>query len=120
MGTQQKALSLKGKWNLIATISQGAKWDSGSEPFQSYELVTALRNELVHFKGELLGKDEAPNRKINGLMAQLGIESGATFIEDDASSWVADLLMHRELGRWVFERIEPFYRDVTALLLGLR
>jgi hypothetical protein len=60
----QRTLSLKNKLNLISALTGGAQWDSGSEPFQSYETIVALRNELVHFKGQLLGKDEAPNRRI--------------------------------------------------------
>lgn len=113
----QKTLSLKNKWNLIASLTGGVQWESGNEPFQSYETIVGLRNELVHFKGQLLGKDETPNRRIKALMRSLGLKSEATFMEDDVSSWVADLLACKELGTWVFAKIKPFYTDVYQLLL---
>ena len=71
---------------------------------------------MVHFKGQLLGKDEAPNRKIAGLTAHLGIQSDATFLEGDVSAWSADLLAHRQLGDWVVSKVRPFYDDVIGLL----
>jgi hypothetical protein len=112
-----KSLSLVQKWNFIAALRGGTLWDSGREPFQSYEIVVTLRNELIHYKGQFLGKDETPARKLSGLMKQLGIKSEATFIGDDSSSWAFDLLNHRQLGVWVHSKIRPFYDDVITLLI---
>lgn len=114
----QKSLPMIRKWNLIAAVHGGTCWDGGIEPFQSYDTIVALRNELIHFKGLLLGKDEAPNRRIEGLMTQLGIKRDATFVGDEVSSWVADLLSHRELGNWAQINVRPFYDNVLELILG--
>jgi hypothetical protein len=51
------------KWNIIVGDTGGKVWDHSKEPFRSYNLVKGLRNELVHYKGELLEKDQAPNKK---------------------------------------------------------
>jgi len=118
MQKSQKSLSIVQKWNLIAAICGGKCWDGGIEPFQSFGTIATLRNELVHFKGQLFGKDEAPNLRIADLMKQLGIRSDATFVEDDVSSWVADLLNHRKLGVWVQSKARLFYDDVLTLLLN--
>lgn len=120
LGNIQKSLSIRSKWNLIVSVSSGTKWDSSRDPFQSFESIAALRNELIHFKGELLGKDEAPNRKIKGLLSYFGLKSEATFVEGDVSSWVADLLAHKEVGKWVYEKIDEFYNAVVPMLLNKR
>ena len=111
-----KKLKLSEKWDLIASNGNGTLWDNGKEPFQSYEVISSLRNELVHYKGQLLTKNEAPNRKIKGLMDKFGIKSQSTFIEDDCSGWVSDLLNCRELGDWVATMTEDFFNNILALL----
>lgn len=42
-----RALNMRRKWNLIATLLGGLEWDSGREPFQSYETIATLRNEGI-------------------------------------------------------------------------
>lgn len=59
----QKKLTVQEKWDLVSLRTNGVLWDKSREPFQSFEIISSLRNELVHFKGEFLGKDEAPNKK---------------------------------------------------------
>lgn len=114
----ERRLSVPQKWNLVAALTGGCHWDSGVDPFQSFETISSLRNELVHFKGDLLGKDEAPSRKIAGLMRQLGIKSKATWIEDDCSSWITDLLSEKTVVRWVSEKITSFDKQYYALMHG--
>lgn len=114
----ERRLSVPQKWNLVAALTGGCRWDSGIDPFQSFETISSLRNELVHFKGDLLGKDEAPSRKIAGLMRQLGIKSKATWIEDDCSSWITDLLSEKPVVRWVSEKITSFDQQYYALMHG--
>lgn len=116
----QKNLRFEEKWNLIASVSGGTLWDSGKEPFQSYSVILALRNELVHYKGQFLGKDEAPSKKIKDLLAKFRIQSKATFVEADASSWLADLLNEPTLARWIADRVNYFHADAYKLLLGDR
>ncbi|MDX8387811.1 MAG: hypothetical protein R8M46_04660 [Ghiorsea sp.] len=105
---RQRRLSLKEKWNLVAPIRNGVMWASGEEPFQSFETLISLRNEFVHYKGELLGKDEAPNKRIARLMETLEMQSPSKFIEDDCSSWSSDLLNSNNLGEWVYSVVKPF------------
>lgn len=111
----QKKLTIQEKWNLVSLRTNGVLWDKGKEPFQAYEIISSLRNELVHFKGAFLGKDEAPNKKIVGLMKSLCITSTASWVEDDCSSWVTDLLNSKELSAWVYKSISNFeqlYHDL--------
>ena len=110
--------SVPQKWNRIAALTGGCRWNSGKDPFQSFETISSLRNELVHFKGDLLGKDEAPSRKIAGLMRQLGVQSEAPWSDDDCSSWVTDLLSGKSVVRWVSEKITSFDQQYYALMHG--
>ena len=88
--------------------TNGTEWNNAVEPFQSIELIICLRNELVHYKGAFFGRDEAPNKKIKGLMKQLGILSKATWLEDDCSSWIADLLSEKKISEWIYNSISRF------------
>lgn len=112
----QMRSSLREKWDRIGTDCGGAVWDSGKEPFQSYELVVALRNELTHYKGTMFGKDETPNKRIAHIMRALGVKSEASFTEDNCSSWVSDLLESRYLGRWVVNSVRPLWEQMFDLL----
>ncbi len=114
----ERRLSVSKKWNRISAFTGGTQWDSGKEPFQAFETISSLRNELVHFKGELLGRDEAPSNKISALMERLGIRSEASWIEDDCSSWVTDLLSEKSLVDWVAERMTSFDDQYYALMQG--
>jgi hypothetical protein len=115
---QEKQLSLKDKWNLIVSETGGSKWDSGVDPFQSFAIIASLRNELVHFKGDLLGRDEAPTKKIEALMKSLEVKSQSTWMEDDCSSWVTDLLSEKSLAAWIWEKIRLFNDKYHTLVHG--
>jgi hypothetical protein len=111
----QKKLTVQEKWDLVALRTNGIEWNKAIEPFQSIELIISLRNELVHYKGAFLGKDETPNKKITGLMKNLGVLSEATWIEDDCSSWAADLLCSKKLAEWVYHSIIQFSESYYEL-----
>jgi hypothetical protein len=111
----QKKLTIQEKWDLVALRTDGELWNRGLEPFQSFEIISSLRNELVHFKGAFLGKDEAPNKKIEGLMERLGTNSSASWVEDDCSSWVTDLLNSKDLAAWVYNSVSSFERSYHEL-----
>jgi hypothetical protein len=114
-----KSLKNDEKWNLIATQHENSTlWDNGKEPFQSFSLIVSLRNEIVHYKGELLPKDTPPLKKIKGLMDFLGVQSRASFVEDDCSAWAYDLLNSRNLGPWVAAKTSEFEGQLMALLNG--
>jgi hypothetical protein len=111
-----KKLSMTEKWNLIAANENGSLWNGTIEPFQSFDLINSLRNELVHYKGKMLPKGEAPNRKIKGLLDRFGIEDNSLFKEDDCSGWVRALLNNKKLGLWVADRIEDFSSQILVLI----
>lgn len=114
----QRNLRFEDKWNLIASLHNGKLWDRGQDPFQSFDVIVSLRNELIHYKGQFLGRDETPNKKIKDLMRRFGVKSHATFIEDEVSTWVEDLLKVKELGGWICSKTKSFCNDVYSLLLG--
>ena len=111
----QRKLSVQEKWNLIAAQLEGQVWDGGKEPFQSFDTIHSLRNELIHYKGELLGRDEAPSNRIKSLMVRFAASSQASWIESDCSSWVTDLLSKSKLAEWICERT----RDLDSQYHGL-
>lgn len=104
------------KWDKISSLTGGCKWIHGEDPFQSFETITSLRNELLHYKGDLLGKDEAPSRRIEALMRHLGIKSEASWVEDECSTWVIDLLSNPSVARWVADKIGSFDRQYYDLM----
>ncbi|HHB1562336.1 TPA: hypothetical protein ACN98A_004449 [Vibrio parahaemolyticus] len=104
------------KWNMLVKVTGGKRWEHSEEPFRSFNLVKALRNELVHYKGELLEKDQAPNKKVQEIMTELGIKSKASFMEDDCSSWVSDLIDSKELAPLVVKFITPIYENMNEYL----
>lgn len=112
-----KKLSITEKWDLIASHCNSTPWDNGHEPFQSFSLITSLRNELVHYKGTFLGKDETPTKKIESIMAKFGVKSKATYIGDDVSSWLDDLLEVKGLASWIYDNILYFHDNIFDLLI---
>ncbi len=102
----ERRLTLQDKWNLWVSVVGGIHWDSSVEPFQSFELIVALRNELVHYKADFFGKDETPSRKIKGLLTRFAGSSPASFLDDDVSTWVSDLLGRPALGDWILEHLD--------------
>jgi hypothetical protein len=64
----QKSHSIERKWNLIASVHGEEICNGAEDPFQSYETIVALRNEVIHFKAQFLGRNESPNNRIKGLM----------------------------------------------------
>ncbi|EHK9078581.1 hypothetical protein MZJ48_002834 [Vibrio parahaemolyticus] len=113
--SMQKKLSIQEKWDLISVISGGSRWDASQQPFQSFEIILALRNELVHYKALLTAQYQGPNRKITGLMTALGIESTSSWVGDDCSTWTNDLLGSKLLSPWVLEKIVAFDREYHSL-----
>jgi hypothetical protein len=99
----QQNLSLRQKWDIIAATNGGTRWQPGREPFQSCELIFALRNELVHFKGRVLSLDEIPVNKIKGLMNRFKLQTRHSKASIRVNTWVPDLLTARQLGKWVAE-----------------
>ncbi len=110
----QKTISLKDKWNLFVSMRGGRPWDSGQEPFQSYDLIIALRNELLHYKAEFFPCLEAPVKKLQFLIRRFcPMMNPAT--TDEVTPWLTGLLESRELGLWVKEKLR--YEELLNYVL---
>ena len=101
----QKNISVRDKWNLFASVIGGELWDSSKEPFQSYEVILSLRNELVHYKGKFLRHGEVPVNKLKELFVKHSVGEKEPKDIDDISSWITDLLESPSLGLWVKEKV---------------
>lgn len=111
----EKRISLEDKWNLLAAVLKSNRWDNSKEPFQSFNIMQSLRNEITHYKGTPLGKDEAPTKKIKALMKNFCIESSASFIEDDVSTWINDLLEYPKLSEWININVKALTKEIDNL-----
>ena len=111
----QKTISLKDKWNLFTSVRGGRTWDSGSEPFQTYDLLISLRNELVHYKAEFLADRRAPVNKLQPLVDRLGIKPPPPDDEKYYSHWLQTLLGSADLGAWVRKSLD--YAEVLGAVL---
>ncbi len=110
----QRTTSISEKWNQSIALGSAGRtdiWDEGREPFQSFNLIYHLRNEITHYKGDFLGKNEMPTKKLKELMRNLGIKSRASFMDDDASTWISDLLDCNGLGKWVYEKVNSMHDE---------
>lgn len=94
---KRKALSYIDKWNLIASLHSGQLWDLSKEPFQAYDLVASLRNELVHYKGEFGDGANFPVKKLNSLRQKLKLGSDSSI----GDSWVNEVLCSKLLAPWI-------------------
>ena len=114
----QKNLSFKEKWDLIASIVGGIQWNSGTDPFQSYDVLLSLRNELVHFKGSFSDTDTAPTKKITSLLDRFKGESNWKLDAMGVSPWVHMLLTAKELGEWIAQLVLDFDVRMMEFLTG--
>jgi hypothetical protein len=114
----RKDLGWKDKWNLIASASNGKVWDSSCDPFQSYDLINSLRNELVHYKAEYAAVSEPRVKKINDLLQRFAEPEFATFAFPGQPDWVSRLLPSKKLGAWISETVDHFDMKFDHYLSG--
>ena len=100
----KKDISLKDKWNLFAAIRKTTPWDSGKEPYQSCEILFALRNEIMHYKAHFLTHNEAPIKKLQSLLDQIEPTVKPEY-RDDTKYWLITILESKNLAGWIKERI---------------
>jgi hypothetical protein len=99
-------LSIEDKWNLLASKCKQPLWDNSKVPFQDFNIIISIRNELIHFKAKPMGKDEVPIKKMKYLCDMFNAHTKASFMEDDVSSWVNDLLSVKDLSKWIYDTLE--------------
>lgn len=80
-------LSLPEKWLFVARHKCGKTFNTGEEPFQSFKLLVALRNELVHYAPEFRPLAELPNKMLHGLKSKFDFEY------EDQSDWTTQILI---------------------------
>ncbi|MFD2514026.1 hypothetical protein ACFSRY_09125 [Pontibacter locisalis] len=66
----QRKISIIEKFNLLCTLLKENSWDSSKEPFQSFEMIIFIRNEVVHYKGKYEDGGKYP-KKIKNLLHEL-------------------------------------------------
>lgn len=113
LAAAQRSISLKDKWNLFVSVRGGDHWDSGQEPYQSYDTIITIRNELLHYKADFLGHLEPPVNRIRPLLARFGVPNERA--DDPHVHWLDALLETRDLGNWVKDRV----RYDTLISFGL-
>jgi hypothetical protein len=115
----ERSFTYKQKWNFVAAAQGGVLWDAGREPFQSFEVIISLRNELIHFKGDE-GDGDAPG-KFKKLVTEFPDDEGDFFervLKRHTRHWLSDLLSSKRLGRWIALKTLVFDTHEKLLLTG--
>lgn len=115
---EQKNMPMQQKWDLIASTGRGRLWDASKPPFQSYELLLSLRNELVHYKGKITSSSEPPVKKLKSLMSQFKGTADPMMKAFRISSWVDELLSAPALGSWISGVVSNFDANIHLYLFG--
>ncbi len=118
LGEMQKDLTVIEKWNLIAATRGGQQWNAGAEPYQSYDTLVALRNELVHFKGRFTGHNTPPIKRLRPLMNQFKSSKNWKLDAMNVDPWLVSIVSSRDLALWIDSSIFNIYARKDELLLG--
>jgi hypothetical protein len=110
-----RSLSLRARWDLISGAAGGQQWDASLEPFQSFDTLVSLRNEIVHYKADFLEDTVAPLGRIRNLAAQL---LKTKSVNDEPAGWARLLLDCPDLGPWAIRCVEQLHGRIPSLLLG--
>ena len=51
------------------------------------------------------------------VMQRFGVKMTASFTGHDVSTWVSELLVQKELGEWVYQKIKNFFDSFLELLM---
>jgi hypothetical protein len=92
----EKKISLIEKYNLVCSYLNEELWDASNEPFQSFEIIQILRNEIVHYKGKFEKKGIYP-KKLNNLFKKIK----CVVTKDDI--WLKCILENKNLSPWILE-----------------
>ena len=102
---QEKKDSTEQKYHLSKILFTGSPWQKGDEPFQRFDFLKRLRNELIHKKSETtatvrdLSTNEmsvtmSKNNLINGLKKRQLIDN-----TDELGSWL-DAIQNEKFAKW--------------------
>ena len=107
----ERKLTIKDKYNLLAGLLRAEVWNSSKEPFQSFETIQTIRNEVIHHKGKWYKEGALPIKKLKPLFDKFKID----FPQDN--SWQGGLFQCKEFGLWIFESIDNLKKNIHENLL---
>lgn len=114
----RKDRSFIDKWNLISSLHSGIQWEPSREPFQSYDLITSLRNELIHYKGEFGDGNNPPTNKLKGLAKKLHLNQTQDEKTSTTGFWVDSFLSSKKLAPWIETVVTEFDMKIEHMLSG--
>jgi hypothetical protein len=113
---QQSDLSAIQKWSLVTAFTGGKEWDGGVPPFQDYETLVSLRNELVHFKGRWTVAGEPPVKRFKDLVTRFGEDPTIIETAMGVNFWVSALMRSPKLLDWVSQTIFDLEEPIEEFL----
>ncbi len=105
-----KKLSIKDKYNLLAILLDVELWDSSSEPFQSFEIIQTIRNEVIHHKGNWHEHGGIPIKKLKPVFDKFKLKSLST-------SWQSELFLCNDFGAWIYEKSNAMRKQIHEKIL---
>ena len=92
----EKKVNIIEKFNLVCALLNKEGWESSKEPYQSFELIQTLRNEIVHFKGKYEENGTYP-KKLRNLFQKID----CSVSEEDI--WLKCVLGNKNIAQWILE-----------------
>jgi hypothetical protein len=103
--------NLQAKWALASRLLAGKSFDKGGEPYQSFSLLCALRNELVHYHPEFRPMGTFPSGKIESLKSKFA------FAFPGRADWTVQVL-NPECAKWACRTVRVMIRTFHELVGG--
>lgn len=96
----ERKLTIRDKFNLLVGLLKQEVWDNSKEPFQSFNIIQTIRNEIIHYKGDFKETGKLPIKKLKPLFAILGLNSAPE------KSWPRELFRCKKFGTWVHDKVK--------------
>jgi len=109
----EQKLTIKDKYNLLAELLNIQVWNSSAEPFQAFEIIQTIRDEVIHYKGDFYPRGELPINKIKPLFDKLNLNHATE------KSWQRELFGCRVFGKWIDEKIVEINKLISAEILRI-
>ncbi|OKL40841.1 hypothetical protein [Pontibacter flavimaris] len=106
----QRKISVIEKFNLLCILLNENSWDSSKEPFQSFEMIIFIRNEVVHYKGKFEDGGKYP-KKIKNLFHELDCT-----VEEN-KLWLNVLLECDRLPSWILKVVNRIDDTINKKIL---
>ena len=103
----EQKLTIRDKFNLLVGLLNQEVWDNSKEPFQSFNIIQTIRNEIIHYKGDFDETGKLPIKKLMPLFTILGLNSAPE------RSWPRELFNCREFGIWVYDKVQQMNNLIT-------